>query len=268
MHIRELWPRSPLKAIAVGLALVVAAAFASYLFLLAMEAYSARAASKMLDRLGPLRMGDSAKQFQQAVRGCGIEKSGDDSLCIVTAGAFRFPLPWKLLWKLPNDWPYRATDFLDGAGLRYWRLVADASVHDGRIQQLSLHLFVVGRYESLGAEWAISDHVPERYLKFMHLSSLEQRTYIGWFHITSIPSGEGFRIHATADSTAKELRARRINRECLFSFRGCDGLCELLPDAIPVLNDRNRGGGGWTSVPPARCDSEIKYYRTMLKNNQ
>ncbi len=266
MDIRKLWPRSPLKVIAVALALVVAAGIASYFFLLVMEAYSARAASKMLDRLESLRTGDSATQFQQAVRGCGIEKTGDDSMCIVTAGAFRFPLPWKLFWKLPNEWPYRATAFLDRAGLRYWRLVADASVHDGRIQQLSVHLFIVGRYESLGAQWAISDHIPERYMKFMKLPN-DERTYMGWFHITSIPSGEGFTIHATADSTAKELRARRINRECLFSFRGCDGLCELLPDAIPVLNDRNRSWGGWTSVPPARCDSQIEYYRTMLKNN-
>lgn len=248
-----------MKVIATALAFAIATVVVSYLFLLVMEAYSARQASKMLDRLESLRMGDSATQFEQAVRGCGIEKNGADSMCIETAGAFRFPLPWKLFGKLPNDWPYRVTDFLDGTGLRYWRLVADASIHEERIQQLSVHLFVVGRYESLGAHWAISGHIPEQYVKFLKLSGDEQRTYMQWFNITSIPGGEGFSIYATADSTAKELRARHINRECLFSFRGCEGLCELLPDAIPVLNDRNRGWGGRTSVPPAHCDSQRKY---------
>jgi hypothetical protein len=66
-----------------------------------------------------------------------------------------------------------------------------------------------------------------------------------------MPSGEGFRVYAIKESTDKELRTRRINRTCLFSFRGCDGLCELIPDAVPVLIERHRSWGGCCSVPPS-----------------
>jgi len=75
-----------------------------------------------------------------------------------------------------------------------------------------------------------------------------------WFHITSLPGGEGFSINATPASTVQELASRRINRGCLFSSAGCDGLCELLPDAVPVLKERNRGWGGGTGVPKSKCD--------------
>jgi hypothetical protein len=77
---------------------------------------------------------------------------------------------------------------------------------------------------------------------------------MGWYHITSVPSGEGFTVHATPISTEKELNARRINRGCLFSSRGCDGLCELLSEAIPVLRERNSSWGGWTDATPSKCE--------------
>ena len=39
-------------------------------------------------------------------------------------------------------------------------------------------------------------------------------------------------------------RITRFNRACLLSFRGCDGLCELFPNAIPMLNEHHRSWGG------------------------
>jgi len=91
---------------------------------------------------------------------------------------------------------------------------------------------------------------------FIAMEFVSGRTldYMHWYHITSMPSGEGFRVYATNESTDKELRARHINPACLLSFRGCDGLCELLPDAVPVLNDRHRGWGGCCSVPRSWCE--------------
>jgi hypothetical protein len=101
--------------------------------------------------------------------------------------------------------------------------------------------------------WDLSNHIPEPY-RDEELSADAKRTLMHWYHITSMPSGEGFRIYVTSSSTDKELNARRINRKCFLSFRGCDGLCELLPDAIPVLNERGRTFGGCTSVPRSWCE--------------
>jgi hypothetical protein len=169
----------------------------------------------------------------------------------MTAGAFRFRGPSQVMWRLPDS----LREGLNRAGLRYWRLTAFASIHNERIESVSVTLYSVGRYEALGSNWGFSNRIPPQYARWA-TSPEQQRTYMGWYHITSVPSGEGFHVYATPGSTQKELRARRINRRCLFSFRGCDGLCELLPDAVPVLKERNSSSGGGTGAPPSRCELE------------
>src|ERR1700674_1887937 len=252
MNMRTLQPQSKItRFVRIASLAVILFVLIFYSFLLAQEGYSARESSMMLDRLERLRMGDPAGDFEQAVRGCKIEKTDSEYFCGVTAGAFRIGWPWILMWRLPDEWAYKVSEFRDRAGLRFWRLTASASVLEGHVQLISGGFFVVGRYETLGANWQIIEPLPARYRRQTNPDQL--RTYMGWFHITSVPSGEGFRIEATADSTGKELLARRINRKCLFSFRGCDGLCELLPDAIPVLKDRAQSWGGCTSVPRSHC---------------
>lgn len=226
-----------------------------YLFLLADQAYLARRCSRILDRLELLRMGDSAEDFDSAVNGCPTEGTNSGRICILTGGALHFGMAAKLVSDLPDDWGYKVSWFLDRAGLRYWRFVTSDSVQNRRIQSISVGLFVAGRYETLGARWGISEALPVQYDK-LELSADQQRTYMGWFNITSVPGGEGFSIHATPASTESELRARRINRKCLLTYRGCDGLCELLPDAVPVSRERKSTWGGWTGAPPSKCEME------------
>ena len=196
-----------------------------------------------------LRIGDPATSFLRAMRGCSVEKTASGYACAV------FGRAWlqKLMWRLPYDWVYRITEFDSRVGLRGGYTVVWCSVNHDRIEKIGLLSIVGGRYESLGMRWEIADRIPARYDQ-PELSEDDRRTYMHWFHITSTVSGEGFAIYATSGSTEKELRARHLNRECLFSFRGCDGLCELLPDAIPVLNDRKRAWGGCSSVPASHCE--------------
>jgi len=224
-----------------------------YLYLLAEERISAWQAARILDRLEMLQLGDPAANFERAVQGCPMENTSTSLTCVVHAGAFRFAYPWKLLSRLPDDWTYILSKLLGRAGLRYWRLVASASINDAQVKGISVGVFVAGRYESLGAGWNLSPNLPDRY-RNLNLSPDQKRTYVNWFNITGIPGGEGFEIHATSGSTEKELRARRVNRSCLFSFRGCDGLCELLPDASAILMERNSTWGGRTGAPRSKCD--------------
>jgi hypothetical protein len=255
MGIRRFIPRSivgRIVAAVVVLPLILCAVL--YFCLLSAEYYSARQASRMLYKLEAIRLGDSLARFEEAVRGCSIERRDGEHSCILTAGAFRWQAPVVLMSKLPLDQNYALSRILDRAGLRYWRLSATAFVQDGRIQHVSAQLLVVGSYETLGARWRIAQQVPSEYLN-RDPSMDDRRTLIHWFHITSLPAGQGLMIDATPDSTEKELRARRINRSCLFSTRGCDGLCEILPDMAPVLKERNRNWGGRTDAPKSKCES-------------
>jgi hypothetical protein len=130
--------------------LVVLTLSAFYLILLGEERYSAWQASKMLDDLEAIRIGDPATNFERAARGCKIERTNSSRACIVTSGAFRWASPWVLMWKLPGAWAFKLSKWLDRAGLRYWKLDASSTVQDGRLQSVSVRLSVDGRYEELG----------------------------------------------------------------------------------------------------------------------
>ena len=221
-----------------------------YVLLLSMQAYSQHQASDVLDRLEALRVGDPEVKFENAIKG--TPKTGNqfgEALYTVTSGPYRLPSILRLAEKMPTSiW-----QLSNRLGLRYWRLDITSSSEKGRVRDVWAYSYVVGRHEALGAEWKIAPALPDVY-ELRSSRPDEQRTYMGWYHITSSPSGEGFSIYATPASTDPELMARHINRKCFLSIRGCDGLCELLPDAIPVLKQRNKGFGGCTSVPHSRCE--------------
>lgn len=232
---------------------LIAAILAFYLFLLSAEAYSAWQASRMLERLEAIRLGDPVSTFQEAVQGCRLQASSSGWYCEVIAGPYDFARLDILLSKLPEHSEYRLQALLNRLGLRHWRFVAFSSAVDGRIESLSADLYVVGRYEALGASWEVSEHVPDRYVN-MGLVAKDSPTYMRPYHITSVPSGEGYKIHVTPASTLPDLAARRINRRCFLSFRGCDGLCELLPQAASLLRERRQTFGICSSIPSSWCE--------------
>jgi hypothetical protein len=229
-----------------------------YVVLLGMEAYSQRQASLLLDRVEALRLGDPEANFDSAVKGFPVKKIRSGTLCTMTSGAYRFATLWRVIDELPEKPGSSIWTFCNRAGLRYWHLDVSSSSDGGHIRDLWAYLYVVGRYEGLGAEWRIAPAVPLPYSRNIG-EPYDQRTYMTWYHITSSPSGEGFAIYATPKSTDNELTARKINRGCFLSFRGCDGLCELLPDAIPVLVGRQRDWGGGSCVPRSHCDFANKW---------
>jgi hypothetical protein len=222
-----------------------------YAALLAGNALSAWRISRVLNRLEKIRVGDPAATLFKTIEGCAMKQSGSEYDCQI----YHFPLQFQWLdaafAKLPDEvtWDER----LRHLGLREHYLSISATIDHERVQRISVGLMVAGRYESMGSQWEIAEHIPERHLD---ASSPEEdpRTFMNWFHITSSRPGEGFHLYVTPRSTPPELQARHANLHCLFSFRGCDGLCELMPDAMPVLKQRNRGFGGCTNVPRSPCE--------------
>ena len=236
--------------VCVGLPLVV------YTALLAGNALSAWRISRVLNRLEKIRVGDPAASILDTIEGCAIEQIDSEYFCQI----YHFPLQFEwldaALAKLPDAamWHER----LRHMGLREQYLSVSAAIDHERVQRISVGLIVAGRYESMGDRWEIADHIPERHLDASLLDE-DRRTFMNWLHLTSIRPGEGFQLYVTPASTPGELRARHANPRCLFSFKGCDGLCELMPDAIPVLKQRNRGFGGCTNVPHSRCELASDY---------
>jgi hypothetical protein len=237
---------------------------AVYATLLAGNALSAWRISRVLNRLEKIRVGDPAPIPLSTIEGCTIKQIDSEYFCQIYHFPFQFDWLDAAFWKFPPavTWAERFRHL----GLREQYLSVSATIDHQRVKSVSVTLMVAGRYESLGSQWEIAEHIPERDLDDSSPPD-DHRTFMNWFHITNIRPGEGFHVYVTPTSTPEELQTRHANPHCLLSFQGCDGLCELMPDAIPVLKQRNRGFGGCTNVPHSRCElpSEHECRETFLR---
>jgi hypothetical protein len=238
----------------------------AYLVALGSEAYSAWEASRMLAKLEALRVGSPVSEFDYAVRPCEVETTGSTHLYVMTAGPFRTRTPWQLLFKLPARIVIPAKDVLRRAGLRAWRIMVRPTVRDGRIRSL-LVLFTLDRGNvALGAEWELSERFQERLERGAPIEQ-DPHTVFEIYHINTVPGGQGISVHTTSASTDEELRARHIDRNCLFSFGGCEGLSEVLPGVLPVLKAHGQlriwCGCDFSTVP--WCDLSKDKCRTELQ---
>jgi hypothetical protein len=206
-----------------------------YLVLLAAEAYSAHQASVALTRLESLKIGDPVSSYDRAVS----DFAQNDGSQVLIAGAFRLAEPalariWSSDQALGNELRY----LFDQSGLRFWQLRASSSSKDGKLTRVSLGLMVVGRSEMLGSGWTLVPKITN-FHGWTPQSDVDRRILASWFHITSNPVGQGYRFEISSDATPQELYARRINRKCLLSFRGCENVCELMPNLLTILRQRN-----------------------------
>ena len=266
MRLRFVRPRTKLGRLAIAcVVVIVGVPLAAYAFFLGLQAYSAWQASSTLDRLESLRVGSPEAEFLRAVKSCKVQHSEWGTWYELTSGAQRFESPVRLLSKLPDDWHQRVESIAWRAGLRYWDLRVSAVISEGRVVKVDTDLFLIGRYETLSARWRVSEHIEGRYpsdpIANEHLA-----TYMYWNHITSNPSGEGYNIYVTPASEPSEWQATHINRRCLFSFRGCDGFCELLPAAARLLRERKQTFGGCTDVPRSWCEIEHDRCRGLFSD--
>jgi len=224
------------RIFAITIALLIAAPLALYVSTLIMQAYSARQASKMLDALEALRVGDPASRLEHAVPGCKIEKLLSGYGCETFPGWGEWH--WRLLSRVTFVSDLRKTELLRRAGIQPWYISVSSSVREERIRGIRVLAIVVGRHKSLGAKWQIAESIPSPLLHEPNPGPDEKRTWFGGFSITSLPGGCGINIAVTPGSTPRELQARHINRACLGSFGRCYELRDLLPDAISVQNER------------------------------
>src|SRR5579885_2843384 len=241
MAFLRLFPKATKRRV-VGMLTLVFVGFplAAYAALLAGNALSAWRISGILNHLEKVRVGDPDTVLMNT-EGCAFKQIDSEYFCQIYHFPFQFEWLDAAIWKLPRaaTWAERFRRL----GLREQYVSVSATIDHQRVKSIWVADMVAGRYESLGNQWEIAEHVPERHLDDS-LPPEDLRTFMNWFHITNIRPGEGLHLFVTPTSTPDELRARHANPRCLFSFRGCDGLCDLMPDAIRVLKQRNRGFGG------------------------
>jgi hypothetical protein len=233
-------PRSKVFKVAMSLAaFIVVAPAALYVSLLALNAYSSWRLSKMLDSLEAIHVGDPSKNILRVIEHCTIERSESGYLCQVVDFPLHFEFLQKLTWKLPDDWD--VNEILSRIGLRGRYLSVSARIENGHVRKVLVSLIVIGRYESLGNKWEIADSIPPQYDE-PSLTALDRRTYMSWFHITSVAPGEGFRLYATPASSPEELLARHVNSRCLSVFADATAFAKCSP--MQLLSSTSESAAG------------------------
>ena len=204
-----------------------------YLFLFTLQAYSVWQASRTLDRLEALRIGDPAEKCDKALE----HLQPEDGTHTMGAGAYRFVRLTEWAGRVAPRLAYKGVALADHAGLRTWKLRANCGKKDGHVSGATAGLMVDGREEVLGGGWRLVSAIPDDLLR--HEPDKSVATVIRFAAIDGPPNGENIVIHTTIRSSPADLAARRINPRCLLSFRGCESLCQLLPQAAPILEARD-----------------------------
>jgi hypothetical protein len=221
------------KLLALTAVVLVGIPLALYLFLFALQAYSVWQASRMLDRLEALRIGDPAQECDRALDGTAPENGTHT----IAAGTYRFVRLTEWAVKVEARLADKAIALADRVGLRSWKLRANCGIKDGHVTGVTAGLMVDGREEILGAGWRLVSAIPDSLLR--HEPDKSVATSIHFAAIDGPPNGEDVEIFATMRSSPADLSARRIDTRCLLSFRGCESLCQLLPHATRILEARD-----------------------------
>jgi len=224
-----------------------------YLALLAAEVHSAHQASIALARLESLKLGDPVSDYDQATSDF-LEKDGEQ---LLISGAFRLAGPVVgRIWRLNEAAGDQITYALNHAGLRLWELRASSSSEDGKLTRVSLKFSVVGRYTALGTGWTLVPTITD-FDGGSPRSAFDRRILISSSPLPSNPPGEGYYFEISNEATSQELQVRQINPQCLLSLHGCKDVCELTPNLLAMLRQRNRLWLETTkNVPPLPCGAE------------
>lgn len=221
------------KLLALAAVVLVGIPVVVYVSLFALQLYSGWQGSRTLDRLEALRIGDPEQGCYAALEGT----QAADGTHTITAGTYRFVRLTQWASRLDPRLTYRAVELADRAGLRSWKLWANCGTKDGLVSGVAARLMVDGRQEILGGGWRLASAIPDSLLR--HEADKSVATTIHFAAIDGPPNGENVEIETTMRSSPADLAARRINRRCLLSFRGCESLCQLLPHATSMLQARN-----------------------------
>jgi hypothetical protein len=232
--------------------LLIAVPLAIYLALLAFDAYSVHQASVALSRLESLKLGDPVSAYDQAVASF-AERDGTQ---VLVAGAFRVVGPiLGRIWRINQDVGDQLNYFCNNIGLRFWELRANSSSQDGKLTRVSLKLHVVGR-TALGSEWALVPEITD-FRGRTPSTDLDRRVFASSYPLVSDPPGEGYHFEISSQATSQELQIREINTKCLFSLHACNDVCELTPNLLTMLRQRNRL---WLEakrdIPPLPCGAK------------
>jgi hypothetical protein len=139
-------------------------------------------------------------------------------------------------------------------GLRQWEVGSEIAIKAHQVVAVQAELNVEGETMWLGTSWRLSEK-PREFVRDPTVEYLQWPVEPNLLFVTpaflemGTGGGTSWGFWVKPSSAALQRRvASRWNFGCLDSFRGCDSLCNLLPEAERFFNEHSElapGGGGW-----------------------
>ena len=214
-------------------------------------AYQIHRASEMLAAVRTVNVGDSEDSIKPLLNRFDSYRSAiqlgalEDYNYVLEINPWRFPA---LTRSKPSgtDEPIGIglnARFRRAIGFRYWTVMSEIAVKQHRVVAVQAETNVEGRTMWLGTSWRLSEKPrefrrnptaeylqwpPEPDLEFVSPAILEMGTGGG--------TSWGFWVKPTSPTIQRRV-ADGWNFGCFDSFRGCDSVCELLPEAAPYFKE-------------------------------
>jgi hypothetical protein len=139
-------------------------------------------------------------------------------------------------------------------GLRYWMVFSAIAVKKQQVVAVQAETYVEGKTMWLGTSWRFAEK-PREFERDPNAEYLQwppepDRNFVSPATLEMWRAGgtsRGFWVKPTSPIVERRV-ANRWNLGCLDSFRGCDSLCDLLPEAAPFFKEHSElapKGGGW-----------------------
>jgi hypothetical protein len=214
----------------------------------------------MLEEIQKVKLGDSQNSIETLLKRFGGYRwdvqlgAHEDYNYVLEINPWRFPT---LSRRGGRERPIGAGwngGFRRAIGLRQWLIMSEIAVKNHQVVAVDAETLVEGRTMWLGTSWRLSEKPRE----FERDPNVE---YLQWPAepdldfispgILEMGTGGGtiweFWIRPSSP-TAQHKVADRWDSGCLDSFRGCDTLCDLLPEATRFFSEHSElapKGGGW-----------------------
>jgi hypothetical protein len=225
---------------------------------LAYLAYESRRASRMLQELASVNIGDnqasavpllqkyggfrSAPQFRSRLDDFDYQYYSEFDPLLLNQAAHPSKFASVIRMAATRIYPRLRR----AMGLRRWHVLGFISVKQGRVKDVTGSVLVEGRHETLGGIWHHVETIPADEIElFVTRPGIDwpqmNRYLIGWrrlFRDFDFP-GEAAEIWITPSATPDEKRsAHQFMFQCLTSRSGCRTVCDLVPAGVEYANSR------------------------------
>jgi flagellar biogenesis protein FliO len=258
------------------LVLVVGVLFLCYVTSRLLLAYQMHRASQLMATIQSVRVGDSETSLSSLLNGFDGYRwnvqlgAGEDYNYVLEINPWRYPT-------LSNH-QHREHPIETGLnarlrrvlGLREWVVMIEVAVKKQQVVAVEAETFVEGRNSWLATSWRLSENPrefernptvdylqwpPESHFDFVSPAILEMGTGGG--------ASWEFWMRPFSPGVQRQV-ASQWDFSCLNSFRGCDTLCDLLPQAARFFKEQSElapKGGGWDEDSgTCKHDPKGRYY--------